>query len=45
MAKGHRSQIKRDRNSETKGHKTICKAFLCKNFSAEGMFRFRCHKR
>ena len=43
MAKGHRSQIKREKCPE--GYKTVCKAVLRKSIRSEGLFRIRCHQR
>ena len=42
MAKGHRSQIKRERNA-VKRYQTFCKVILCKNICSESMLRIRCH--
>ena len=44
MAKGHRSQIKRERNENQKDTRPSAK-FLCKNFRTEGLLRVRCHQR
>ena len=40
MAKGHRSQIKRERNA-VKGYQTISKVILCKSVCSESMLRIR----
>ena len=42
MAKGHRSQIKRERN-EVERYQTIRKVILCKSVCSESMLRIRCH--
>ena len=44
MAKGHRSQIKRERNAQ-KDTQAVCKAVLRKGIRSESVFCIRCHQR
>ena len=44
MAKGHRSQIKRERN-ENRDTRPSAKVSYAKGFCTKGLFRFRRHSR
>ena len=45
MAKGHRSQIKRERNAQKDTQTMLQQLSYARCSVTEGMFRIRCHQR